>query len=101
LPTNTTRDDTPVAEAVVFLAYDDAGHNAIEGYEARTGSGGSYSIDTKGLPKSQQPDGVYYLVVKKPGYQTIVQRIGIGPMSHFVQNTVILKPVPVGEEEGR
>jgi hypothetical protein len=86
--------ETPVANAVVFLSFDEEGRRKIKGYETHTDKEGKYRIKTDGIPPGAEPTKYYYFLhVQKPGYEPFVGEISIQAFSHYVRNKVILKPI--------
>ena len=84
---------SPVHGAKIYLAFDNEGRQLVEGFEAESDYDGRYKIETKNLPPPKNPEGDYYLIVKKEGYMSLVRPIGIGPFSSYLKNTAVLKPL--------
>ena len=85
--------DVPVAGADVALFFDKDATCPVPEYAALTDDQGAYEIKTDRIPAAKDPDGYYYLAVKKDGYETFVGKLEFGVASHFRLNTVLLRKV--------
>jgi hypothetical protein len=81
--------ETPIKDAEIFIALDKEGKDKVPGCETRSNKEGKYRISTKKAPISAGEQ--YYLIIRKNGFQTIAQKISIGPFAHFVKNVAVLK----------
>jgi hypothetical protein len=92
--------EKPIPQAIVYLAYDPNGLRKVKGFETRTGADGQYRLQTSKLSRSSENQtGVYYLVVKKQGFLPLSEEINPGAYSHFVRNSVFLKPTGKHERQ--
>jgi hypothetical protein len=85
----------PVPNASIYLSSDKEGSKMIKGYNTQSDSKGRYEIRLTNIPKSATRYGNdYYLIVKKGGYQVLSRKIKIGPLSRYLTNTIVLRPIP-------
>jgi len=83
--------EPPVAHAKIWLTYDSDGKQPIRGFDATSDETGYYRIRTENIPPATDPDGNYFLVVEKEGYDRLIVPIRLGLLSRYGENTLILK----------
>src|SRR5262249_17329568 len=83
--------ERPVPGATVYLCYDNTKSDPVAGARATTDASGRYLLKIDNL-RDATDSGFYYLVVEQDGYEPLVCRITIGRFSHFMENTVVMKP---------
>jgi hypothetical protein len=99
LTTNSLPEDCiPIPNATIYLSSDKEGRKMIKGFDTQSDLQGRYKIVLTNIPKSSTRYGNdYFLIAKKDGYQTVSQAIKIGPLSRYLDNTIVLRPIPKKE----
>lgn len=82
---------TSIEDATVFLAQNDAPEDPLKGFEVKTAKDGSYRIKLEDVPVSTSSHRAYLLVIKKDGYESFSVSMGLGVLSPYLNNTVVLR----------
>jgi hypothetical protein len=81
--------------ATVYLSSNDVGKDAIDGTVCLSDKDGRYRIPTAALSGES-----YFLVVKKEGFETLIRRVRMGPLSRYNRNTAVLKALKDSAHRG-
>jgi hypothetical protein len=84
-----------VKRAKVYLAFDKQ-KNVLPAAVTYSDGQGNYRLILINPPQPTDPDGYYYLVVEKNGFETLVEPIFFGPNSRDKKNSIVLKHVKEG-----
>jgi hypothetical protein len=83
----------PLFEAKVFLALDKRRRMPIENAVVYSNRDGDYKMEFAALPQPANPNGYYYLVIQKNGFDFIIAPVAFGAKARFTKNTAVLKPL--------
>jgi hypothetical protein len=83
---------TVLSGATIYLTYDPKGVERVPGTETQSGPQGTYRIAMNNIPPPHDASGYYWLVIRKGGYEPLLERIKKGATYPYTHNTAVLKP---------